>query len=304
MPLFSVIIPTFNRAALLRETLKSVFAQTCTDFEVVVVDDGSTDQTVAMVNNLGDGVRCIRQKNQGPGAARNLGVQEAIGDYIAFLDSDDLWFPWTLETYAKVLGKESAIGILLGKVFRFSMAEELQGQTVSPLQASNYEDFLTAGQESLFFGTNYVVIKRNLLLNEESLTRKICVFEDQDLGLRLGVGIPCAAVESPVTVGYRQTSGSLTADSNRALGGIRYLINSERAGLYPGGARRRWERRNYISFSIRSVSFGLLQEGQLKAASSLYHQSFFWHLRLGRLRYVIGFPLLIAKQLLTRIWRN
>ena len=72
MPLFSVIIPTYNRAELLRAALKSVFAQTFRDFELVVVDDGSTDQTKAVVSDVGEGVRFIRQKNQGPGAARNL----------------------------------------------------------------------------------------------------------------------------------------------------------------------------------------------------------------------------------------
>ena len=203
-----------------------------------------------------------------------------------------------------MLGKRNGVGIVLGKVFRFSTPEELHGQTAGPLQASDYADFLAAGQRPVFFGSGRVVIRRRDLLSVGSLNQEICVFEDQDLGLRLGVGVSCAVVESPVTVGYRQTPGSLTADSNRALEGIRYLIKNERTGGYPGGAHRRWERCNYISFSIRSVSFGLLQEGQLKEAWSLYHQSFLWHLRLGRLRYAIGFPLLIAKRFFEDVCGN
>jgi glycosyltransferase involved in cell wall biosynthesis len=94
--LFSVIIPTYNRAALLCTALDSVFAQTFTDYEVIVVDDGSTDGTAAMVASYGGRVRYFQQQNKGPGAARNLGAQHATGEYLAFLDSDDLWFPWTL----------------------------------------------------------------------------------------------------------------------------------------------------------------------------------------------------------------
>ncbi len=303
MPLISVIIPTYNRAELLRETLKSVFAQSFRDFEVVVVDDGSTDQTEGMLCEFGNVIRSIRQKNKGPGAARDTGVQAAHGVYIAFLDSDDLWFPWTLEIYAKLLCEKSGVDIIFGKVARFTTPRELDAQAVTPLQASDYEDFLAAGQRPVFFGSN-VVVKRAVLLSVGSLDREIRVFEDQDLGLRLGIGASCSVVESPVTVGYRQTPGSLTALTKRALEGICLLIENERSGVYPGGVRRRWERRNYISFSIRSVSSGLVQEGMLREAWALYQSSFSWHIRLGRLRYLVGFPLLLVWSLAGRIYRN
>lgn len=299
MPLFSVIIPTYNRAELLRETLNSVFAQNFKDFEVVVVDDGSTDQTEAVVRSFGNGTRFIRQTNQGPGVARNLGVQESTGQFITFLDSDDLWFPWTLAAYADVLRSNNRVELILGKAVRFSAPEDLHSQRESRVQISEYADFLTAGQKPLFFGSNCAVIRR-LLLKGGGFVEGLRVFEDQDLGIRLGIGAVCAVVESPVTVAYRQTPGSLTTCSAWAVEGISYLIKSEKAGIYPGGSRRRWDRRNYICFSIRSLSIGLLKEAKLKDAWSLYRQSLFWHLRLGRFRYVAGFPLLLAKRLVRR----
>jgi len=86
----SVIIPTFNRAILLKKAIESVLSQTYEDFELVVVDDGSEDDTTALVSSFA-GVRYIRQDNKGPAAARNLGIKESAGDLVAFLDSDDWW---------------------------------------------------------------------------------------------------------------------------------------------------------------------------------------------------------------------
>lgn len=94
----SVIIPTFNRHAYLREAVDSVLAQTFTDYEVIVVDDGSTDGTGDVIRaRYGDRVRYIRQENQGRSAARNNGAAAARGEYAAFLDDDDLWLPAKLE---------------------------------------------------------------------------------------------------------------------------------------------------------------------------------------------------------------
>ena len=101
--LFSVVIPTYNRAQLLRGTLESVWRQHFADFETIVVDDGSTDQTQEYLCTLGDKVQVIRQENCGPGAARNAGARAARGDYVALLDSDDLWFPWTLNVFANAI---------------------------------------------------------------------------------------------------------------------------------------------------------------------------------------------------------
>src|SRR5215470_7796162 len=103
MPLFSVVIPSFNRVAFLATALNSIFTQRFTDFEIIVVDDGSTDATMDYLQSLEDRIEVFRQPNQGPGAARNRGARQAGGAYLAFLDSDDLWFPWTLEVYRYVI---------------------------------------------------------------------------------------------------------------------------------------------------------------------------------------------------------
>jgi glycosyltransferase involved in cell wall biosynthesis len=103
-PKVSVVIPTYNRAANVRKGIESVLAQTFTDFEVIVVDDGSSDDTGKILGQIfGDRIRYYTQTNQGASVARNKGIEEARGEWIAFLDSDDLWEPDKLEWQFKAL---------------------------------------------------------------------------------------------------------------------------------------------------------------------------------------------------------
>jgi glycosyltransferase involved in cell wall biosynthesis len=93
VPKFSVIIPAYNAEKYIRETLDSAFSQTYRDFEILVVNDGSTDKTLDLLGSYGNQIRIIDQKNAGVSAARNNGVKAASGEFIAFLDADDLWMP-------------------------------------------------------------------------------------------------------------------------------------------------------------------------------------------------------------------
>src|SRR5690348_123134 len=100
----SVIVPLYNKSAWIERCLDSIARQSYRDFEVIVVDDGSTDDSVTKVEKRVDGqVRLIRQANAGPGAARNRGVQEAQGELIAMLDADDAWDPSYLAESVRIL---------------------------------------------------------------------------------------------------------------------------------------------------------------------------------------------------------
>ena len=99
----SVIIPTYNSAHYLGDAVKSVLEQTFTDYEILVIDDGSTDKTEEVVKQFGNSVRYIKQPNQGVSAARNLGIKESIGKDVAFLHVDDVWMPAKLVNESHVL---------------------------------------------------------------------------------------------------------------------------------------------------------------------------------------------------------
>lgn len=108
-PVVSVIIPSYNRAAFLREAIDSVLQQTERDFELLIVDDGSTDDTETLCSSYGGRLRYLYQSRRGVSAARNLGIQNARGQLVAFLDSDDLWAPHKLARQVEWMAAHSAI---------------------------------------------------------------------------------------------------------------------------------------------------------------------------------------------------
>ena len=108
----SVIIPTYNRAAYVSRAIGSVLAQTFRDFEIIVVDDGSTDGTKEVVATFGDSVRYLFQENQGPGAARNLGIRDARGDSWGILASEAVWMPDFLERTVSALEKHPEVDVV------------------------------------------------------------------------------------------------------------------------------------------------------------------------------------------------
>lgn len=111
-PKVSVIIPTYNRANYIAAAIESVFAQTLRDIEVVVVDDGSTDDTTERLAPFRGRLNYVRTGNQGSARARNEGMRRASGEYIAFLDSDDLYYPFKLQAQAEVLDKYPEVGLV------------------------------------------------------------------------------------------------------------------------------------------------------------------------------------------------
>jgi glycosyltransferase involved in cell wall biosynthesis len=102
---FSVIIPAYNRARFIAEALKSVLEQSLPPYEVIVVDDGSTDNTAEVVQQYGPAVTYLRQENAGAGAARNCGISHSSGEWVAFLDSDDTWLPLYLEKQSEQIDR-------------------------------------------------------------------------------------------------------------------------------------------------------------------------------------------------------
>jgi glycosyltransferase involved in cell wall biosynthesis len=95
--MISVIIPTYNSGVFIGEAIQSVLRQTCTDYDIIVIDDGSTDNTRGIIENNFPQVRYFYIQNQGAASARNYGIRRARGEFIAFLDADDLWLPEKLD---------------------------------------------------------------------------------------------------------------------------------------------------------------------------------------------------------------
>ncbi len=129
-PTVSVIIPTYNYGSFIGEAIESVLAQTFPVSEIVVVDDGSSDNTEEVVGKFGNKVKYIKQKNGGVGLARNTGVKHSTGEFIAFLDADDIWLPQKLERQLRVLENDEEIGLVTTGMREF----DASGKTISKHQ--------------------------------------------------------------------------------------------------------------------------------------------------------------------------
>lgn len=298
LPSFSIIIPTFNRAELLRKCLASVRTQTYRHYEVIVVDDGSTDHTAEVLAEYADDIRVIRQPNGGPGAARNLGAAQAAGEYLAFLDSDDLWFPWTLKNIAALIEQHQP-SIVSGALLPFENESELTDISSGDLTADVYTDYLASYEAGCFVGAGMAFIKRDTFLSSGGFTTDIVNCEDHDLMLRLGTQPGFVNILSPPTISWRRHSGSTTKNFRLSFEGVRYLLQSEQQGYYPGGSERSTARRSIICSHVRPASLECLQGRLTPEAWQLYKATLGWHVLHRRLKYLLGFPVRFLQKRLT-----
>lgn len=133
-PKVSVVITTFNRAEYLIQAIRSVLAQTYSNYEVIVIDDGSTDNTQEkLTSQITDNrIKYIRQENRGPAEARNRGIEEAISEYIIFLDDDDIWLPIILEEEVKFLDTHTNVGLVSSQLAFINNAGQFTGKVWKP----------------------------------------------------------------------------------------------------------------------------------------------------------------------------
>jgi glycosyltransferase involved in cell wall biosynthesis len=293
MPLFTVVVPTFNRADLIAATLESIAAQTFRDFETIVVDDGSSDRTCDIVESF-PFVRLIRQQNSGPGVARNHAIEFATGTYIAFLDSDDVWFPWTLATYAETIDRSGSPAFIAGFHTSFRDESELASIYESPLQYRRFDDYFVSGDQWRWHGVSSFVIATAAFRSVGGFRTGRVNGEDAELTMRIGCLPGFVEIASPPTFGYRTHDGNITSDIDKSLEGIVDLIHGEQSGRFPGGPIRKRERRRIISRFARSWAITALKEGRSRTAWSIYFQTLRWHVEARRLRFLLAIPLLYA----------
>ena len=182
--MFSVVIPLYNKELSIRNTIQSVLDQTCQDFEIVVVNDGSPDNSAAVVEAIEDDrIRLIHQKNQGVSAARNRGIEEARYEWIAFLDGDDLWEKAHLQEISLMMRKFPGEKVFVTS-FEYSddrpMFRHLRSEPIFKIE--NY--FKEALKESLMW-TSIVVVHKNCIQVVGGFNEKLKHGEDLDLWGRL-----------------------------------------------------------------------------------------------------------------------
>src|SRR5690606_19840867 len=229
--MFSVVIPLYNKELSIRNTIQSVLDQTCQDFEIVVVNDGSTDNSAAVVEAIEDDrIRLIHQKNQGVSAARNRGIEEARCEWIAFLDGDDLWDKMHLREISLMMKK-----FLNEKVFvtSFEYSDKrpmFRHPRSEPIfKVENY--FKEAMKESLMW-TSIVVVHKSCIDEVGGFNEKLSRGEDLDLWARLAKKYPIIKSVA-LTATYRveaENRTSITKDVERSH--VYYLDFSNASDFY------------------------------------------------------------------------
>lgn len=195
--LVSVIVPTYNRAHMLKEAIDSVLAQTYTRFELIVVDDGSTDATQALLKSYGHRIKTIYQENRGVSAARNSGIRAASGELIALLDSDDYWLPEKLAAQVDFFVTQPQAAIC--------QTEEIwirSGVRVNPKQRHKKLSgmIFEASLQLCLISPSAVMIRKSLLDKVGAFDEKMPACEDYDLWLRITCRYPTYLIPKQLIV--------------------------------------------------------------------------------------------------------
>jgi len=251
----SVIIPTYNRGWILKEAIDSVLAQDYKDFELIVVDDGSTDNTREILDSYGRDIIVLRQTNQGVSAARNRGIAEARGRLVAFLDSDDIWLPRKLLRQVDFFNSTPAAVV--------NQTEEIwirNGVRVNPKNRHRKPSGMIF-ERSLglcLVSPSAVMIPKNLFNAVGVFDENLPACEDYDLWLRISCRYPVHLIDTPLilkrgghadqlskTPGLDRfriqslekiiASGRLTKSQSRAA----VFKLRDKCAIYAGGCRKR-----------------------------------------------------------------
>ena len=211
----------YNAAPYLAETLQSVFAQTFQRYEILAIDDGSTDDTLAVARSYGSRVRIFTQKNSGPSAARNLGFQHAQGEYIAWLDSDDLWHPELLETQVAFLDRHPNVGLVYAESW---IMTQLRGSRVITDKVGYT---INPGLKLLVYGdcipTNTIVMRHSCYEAVGGMNESLRRAEDHEYLMRISYRFELAGIARPLAY-YRFRPNSLVGDNHDINRGVRDAV--------------------------------------------------------------------------------
>lgn len=244
MPQISVIIPLYNKEQYIEATIRSVLSQDYKDYEIVIIDDGSTDKSCQVVNSIKDDrIRLISQENHGVSASRNNGVMNSNGKYIFFLDADDALIDHALSNlYNSAVNNQDADIIVSGFNYRNN-----DGEIVKIFENKDLgylaDPFKSLWMKNVFFRTGNILIKRSFLLGDPLFNVRLTLFEDFDCLYRL---LRKAKVYS---------NNSIVLDYNRYEGGLsrKYVsFNKDFASVInPKDCKNKYEYRLISSFLIR-----------------------------------------------------
>jgi glycosyltransferase involved in cell wall biosynthesis len=204
-PLVSVILTTYNRAHIVSKSLQSVLTQTYRNFEAIVIDDNSTDNTKEIITNIAckdSRVKYFRNnENKGPAGARNVGINLAKGEFIAFADDDDEWFPNKLEKQVNLLQTlPENFAVVYSGFYKIIGTEKtyIPPKNIYPKEGSILSSLLKGN----FVGTPSILVRKSALLDVGLFDEKLLMFEDWELVIRLSKKYQFKLIDEPLFISY------------------------------------------------------------------------------------------------------
>lgn len=269
-PLVSVVIPTYNYGHCVSEAVDSALAQTYRAVEVIVVDDGSTDDTRQRLSGYGDRIRYVYQPNAGLSAARNTGIRVARGAFVALLDSDDAFHPRKLELQMGYLASHPDVPFLA--------ADHMDGQTcppwptvpaAPPVRSVELDELVVKAR----FGPGGVVVRRVCFDQVGMFDESLRSVEDRDMWIRLAARFPIGLMQAPLWW-YRSQPGSMSRNAEKMTHYERVVL--DKAFAMPELRRRRLLRRKALGLAAYSAAYMFLESGRPRTAAKFMAQSFAW----------------------------
>lgn len=304
-PSVSVVIPTYNQPALLLGTLASVFAQAFTDYEVIVVNDGSTDDTVARLQPYLDRIRLVNQANGGIGVARNRGIDEARGKYVALLDHDDLWRPEKLAVQVAFYERHPACSVV-SVPWSYSTDPE---RCVFPLAAVRNPDgfvdrplrWMAAGVG--FMTSSSMMFDRRRAAGLRYATRRQCI-EDQPFHFGLFARGPAGIAGDEIQMVYRWHESNSSSESAYWFNGQRLLREMAGAGAFRDLGDQCADLDAFLSHFGRTAAVRQLCGGYRARALRTYLEELPHQVRDRRLKFLLTLPVLacLPTSLVRRRW--
>ncbi len=224
-PLISIIIPCYNHGSYLHEALESVFSQQYEAIEIVVVDDGSTDNTKAVAEKYEE-VKYIYQDNKGLSAARNTGIKNSAGDLLVFLDADDWLLPGALKLNLSFFKSHPDVAFVSGGFKSVIMDSGESIDNTYEVESDHYINFL----RNNFIGMHATVMYQRWVIKEFCFNEALPVCEDYDLYLRISKKYPVYP-HTQLIAAYRKHSTNMSSNIPKMLRGVLHVLQSQKKNL-------------------------------------------------------------------------
>ncbi len=266
----SVVIPAYNAAHFLPRCLKSVYAQTLQPYEVIVVDDGSTDQTASVAAELG--AKVVTRRNGGLSAARNTGIYDSSSEWIALLDADDMWAPEKLERQAALIRPNTVLVYTGIRIFDDLGVKEVRPavDVVSARKMLRYRNPITPST---------ALVRRDMVTRDGGFREDIRACEDWEMWVRLERLGDFEAVAAPLT-DYYVYPNSLSANPQKMLQALDRIIDTTLVADLQGISRWAWRQRiravQLCSAGLIARDNGLSSESRFMLQSLRAWPSPFW----------------------------